>query len=187
MKTVRALHLKSVLRSADYFSEALDASVRYLRHEEDDDDDVIPARDRDHSRSHLIMSVKRMDAVGMCLQRRMFHGEMAADKIIGISVFTDASPVTNAEVQGMLVDFLFKDGESRTLHLPGASLSYGHAGILSKTMAFVWAVWLIAGPALSHLEYFFPKSTVHYDRHGYGGPVPDGAERSQGVHREAQR
>ena len=134
----------------------------YERDEQDSDSEVERDWSKDHRRSCLDRAKQRMDLVAMNLERRVFHAEMATDAILAINVYSDARPTVGAEIQGMLVDFIKRDDTVRTCVLPGATLDYGHADVVSKTMSFVYAVWLVCGPLLEHLRYFF-KGAHHND------------------------
>ena len=155
VKTVEALLFRSFLRCTEDFSAALDAGARYDRKQGDSDSDIERDATHDHRAATLRRSLERMDAVGMLLERRLFHAEVEVGEIIGINIYTDASPVTGSEVQGMVVEFLKRTGQARTCHLPGASLSYGHADLTAKTMAFVWAAWLVCGPERKYMDFCF--------------------------------
>ena len=43
--------------------------------------------------------------------------------------------------------------------LPGATLYYGQCDAISKMLAFLWAVWLLFGPALVTMTYFVEHMT----------------------------
>ena len=86
--------------------------------------------------------------------RRLFHKWRQENVVRSINVFSDASPVTGTELQGMLVDINFTDGTMIRLTLPGSSLAYGHQDTMSKAVALVWACWLVAGPTHDDLSWF---------------------------------
>jgi hypothetical protein len=104
-------------------------------------------------------SSRRLDAVDILLERRRFRADRLFDMIIAITAFTDSSPTTSEEFQGMLLDIARKDGDHRRITLPGATLFYGNYGALAKTMALLWACWLVAGPTLADMQYFLDKMT----------------------------
>jgi len=80
---------------------------------------------------------------------------MAIDSLEAVTLQSDASPVVGAELQGMIVEFIHKDGSIRRVTVPGSTLSYGHFDMVHKGVALVWGVWLICGPELRHLHYVF--------------------------------
>ena len=153
IKMVDAVSCSLKLRQVEEFSDALDDATRY-NHSGDDDP---PVRDRtaDPSRTTIERAKARLDTVGMNIERRIFAEEMAEDSIEAISCYSDASPVVGAEIQGMLVDFIHRDGSVRKTTLPGSTLQYSKCDAINKTLAFVWAAWLVCGPLLAGLEYFF--------------------------------
>ena len=111
----------------------------------------------DPSRSSLMRAFQRLDILSMLLQRRQFHDDAAADRILGITLYSDASPVTGEELQGMAMDVVYRDETITTSVMPGATLPYGQYGAFAKVVALVWAAWLVAGPTLKHMQYFFDK------------------------------
>ena len=93
-------------------------------------------------------------AVSMAMDRRELHSWQVANSLLGICIFSDASPVIGKELQGMVAEFLFKDGSMRRRTLPGSTMAYGHCDWVSKATALVWAVFLIAGPTLEWMQLF---------------------------------
>lgn len=84
----------------------------------------------------------------MCLERRRL-GDIAqnhADKLHCCHVFTDGSPVTGVETQGMLLQLAFANGLVDTLVSPGVALRFGVAETMDKAVAILWALLLVIGP-----------------------------------------
>ena len=154
VKSVRGLAYANFLKNVEEFGGSLDAGQRYDRDDDDDDSDIVRDATGDAHVSKISRRKRRMDAVGMCLERRLFHADMATDGIRTISVYSDASPVSGAEIQGMILEFVKHDDSVRQCILPASALRYGHQDVVAKTMAFVWAVWLCCGPLVEHLNYF---------------------------------
>jgi hypothetical protein len=149
---LHALSFFSVLRNTADFSDA----VRKARTCDDaGSDEVERGSGKDASQRTICRSYGRMDIVGMHLDRRRWHAELATDAVDAIVIYTDASPVTGSELQGMIADVALKSGEVRRVIMPGSTLSYGHYGIVGKTIAFVWSAWLSFGPKPEHLRKFF--------------------------------
>ena len=142
---VRLIHALSVLlhlRSPTYFVEAMDDAYDYIFMDEDRG----PRDNReDPSRTSLRRSLARADLVSMSITRRM---------VVAMNISSDASPVVGVELQGMLVDVVLEDDSVTRLILPGSTLAYGHTGTVSKGLALLWAVWLIAGPETKELQWF---------------------------------
>ena len=105
----------------------------------------------DPSRDSLERGRARLDVVSMLIQRRQWERYAAEDEVQSVHIFSDASPVTGEELQGMLIDALFYDGRYERLTLPGCSLAYGatHAAV-----AVIWGIVLIIGFQLDVLIFF---------------------------------
>ena len=152
MIVLRALGFSSYLRSPQYFTEALDAADNYLGWT--DAGPPPPRVAHDPSTSVLDRSLAQMDVLAMLLQRRCFTAWFDAGCIKCICLFSDASPVTGIEIQGMVAQIVFKNGAAEELILPGTSLAYGHTDSMAKSMALVWAIWLVAGPDAASMRRF---------------------------------
>lgn len=156
IKLIRALIFSQHLKSPKYFDVALEDARAYEAEGEADVQSVgVGSAGPNPSRSQLEMSRARLDAVCMCIQRRYFHSWQQEDAIDAINIYSDSSPVTGIELQGMLVDYLLNDGTFRRLTLPGSTLAYGLHDWVSKSLALVWSVFLICGPQKESLYYFF--------------------------------
>ena len=150
MKLINAVAFAVHLKSTAEFSDAMDSAATY----DADPNQPPPPRDRskDVSDRHLRRKKEHLDVVGMLLQRRTFHSEVASDTVDCLNVYSDASPVVGKEIQGMVVDFTHKDGSVRRVVLPGASLAYGNYDATNKTICLIHALWLICGPDAFHLR-----------------------------------
>ena len=89
------------LRSLWDFSDALDDAWGY-----GNGDDLDKPRDKskDPKRSLLLRSQGRVDTISMLMSRRYFEADRLLDLIRAICIYTDSSPVTGAELQGMIID-----------------------------------------------------------------------------------
>ena len=96
----------------------------------------------------------KADVVCCNLMRRQFQRWRKDNVIRSINVYSDASPVTGAELQGMVIDVNFKDGRMERIILPGSTLAYGHCSSLDKGIALIWAIWLVAGPSEDDVRWF---------------------------------
>ena len=174
LKLVNAVSFSLHLRQVASFSDAL-ADARRYEHEELDDDAVEVPRDAtaDPSRGTLDRAKARIDAIGMNVQRRQFHAEMAKDEIVGINCHADSSPVTGSEIQGMVLDFCKTDKRVRRIRCPGATLSYSMTDTINKTVVFLWSVRLVCGPLLSHMQYFVSKVICFTTDFGVESCIPD--------------
>ena len=155
MDPIRALDAISFslkLKQVAEFSDALDdAHVFNWRADHDP-----PPRDRsnDPGRTEINRAKGRADAVGMLVERRIWQQEVAEDNVESIHCFSDGSPVVGAELQGMIAEVVHRDRTVRKITLPGSTLHYGHCDAINKTIAFLWALWLVCGPLQSSLDYF---------------------------------
>jgi hypothetical protein len=160
VRLILALGFVRHLSSASLFSDALQDASEY---NEDPDDDTTRQRDasRDPTRWTLDRCHAKIDVVCMALDRRWFRAMMATQLILSIHLYSDASPVVGSELQGMVADFCFKPSSQlpmRRRTLPGATLQYGWTDWVSKSMCLVWSVFLVIGPELDALTYFFHKT-----------------------------
>ena len=154
MKCVRALQLARKIRRLSQFSGTLQSAVNY-EHEAGIERGEIPATDDarkrdvvdDPSYQTLRRAQLRVDVTATLLDRREW-ARLAAegDTLQSLHLYTDASPVTGVEIQGMRLDVFKYSGELKHYMMPGASLAYGFTGAADKVAAFLWSLWLMAGP-----------------------------------------
>ena len=90
---------------------------------------------------------------------RTWHGEVVSDSVRAIQCYSDSSPVTGSELQGMVVEVELRNGRLRRVVLPAGTIHYGNQSAIAKSMSYVWATWLAFGPSKMHMEYF-AKSVV---------------------------
>lgn len=129
-------------------------------HTFDHPDDPEDARDStdDPNKTSLQRAQSKADVVSMLLDRREFRADRIHDLIDSIGIYTDASPIVGAELQGMVADVVKVDGTPpRRITLPGSTLTYGHFNIVCKSMALVWAIWLCVGMDIQDFRYFCDK------------------------------
>jgi len=108
----------------------------------------------DPGRSSLDRAKARAEVVSILLERRRFHADRVHDAIDAITLYTDASPTTGLEFQGMVADVFRKNGQLERITLPGSTLCYGMQDAVAKSMALVWSIWLVTGPILADVAYF---------------------------------
>ena len=107
-------------------------------------------------------SKARLDAVATLLDRREWSGHFITDSVLAVNLYSDASPVVGVELQGMVMDVVFKPAmhqghqtERRTLS--GSSLRYGGTDWSSKVISLLLAVFLVIGPSMPEQLYFWGK------------------------------
>ena len=156
MRMVNAVAFAMHLRQVAEFSEAMAAAKRVDAPDVSDDDAESEERDatNDPKRRQIDIAKAKVDIVGMLLERRQWDQEMTDDSVLGINCYSDSSPTTGIEIQGMAVDVFKKDNSVRRVMLPGATMKYGHFDAINTAMAFLWAVWLLFGPTNAHMAYF---------------------------------
>jgi hypothetical protein len=95
----------------------------------------------------------------MLIERRNFadiyHNHR--DDVISVHIFTDGSPVTGSEIQGMVLQLVMRDGAIKQIVLPGVCLHYCHCAAIDKAIALLWALHLILGPSLIIMEWLLFK------------------------------
>jgi len=153
LKCLNALDVCQYLKSNRFFGKVMAATHRYDHAGEA----RVPAED-DPSRTSLDRAESRLDLVDMLLLRRRWEADMAFDRVESIHVYSDSSPVTGEELQGMVMDIFYHDDSFLRVVLPGCTLSYGNFNAVSKAMALVWAAWLVTGPSEAGLQYFLTRS-----------------------------
>ena len=95
----------------------------------------------------------------MLLQRRNFRHlyDNQRDDVISGHLFSDGSPVTGSEIQGMVLQLAMADLTFITVILPGVCLHYGAKSVLDKALAFMHAIYLILGPDGELMKWFVGK------------------------------
>jgi len=139
---INGLGFSRFLKSQRDFSDALQAA-----HEYEHPDDLEAERDRtkDPVRATLMHSMKKLDCIDLLLLRRRMRADMIHDNILACNLYSDSSPVSGTEIQGMVLDINRRDGNNERIELPGANLSYGLFDSISKAICCLHAFWLITG------------------------------------------
>ena len=156
IKIIRALNFRRFLRSSYDFDEALSAAKAYENDAEPED--MTPSERI--SRPLLERCLSKTDVISMLLHRRQFHADVVHDTIACIDLFSDASPVSGRELQGMVAIIRRKDESWYVTTLPGSTLCYGHADAMSEGIALLWGIYLIAGTDEGDVKYFCSKVTA---------------------------
>ena len=161
IRCLSALEVAQYLKSSKCFSKVVDASHRY------DHGKKRPTPEQaDLGRNTLDRAQSRLDLVDALILRRRWNADRIFDRVESIHVYSDSSPVTGEELQGMLMDVFYVDGEHQRAIVPGCTLAYGCFNAVSKAMALVWAAWLVAGPSEEGLQYVFSKVATVITDHG---------------------
>ena len=154
IQMIKAVSFSSLLRAQEDFTRALKAANAYNADASDDE-----GKDPDKTVHHssLFRGLGRLDVTCCLLHRREWHADVLTDAIEAVTMHTDASPTAGLEYQGVMAQVKKRDGTHYDLTLPGTSLAYGFQDLVSKTVALLWAVWLICGPELRDIDYFLNK------------------------------
>ena len=144
------LYFSRFLKSSRYFTAAAQAAFAY---DNPDHDEAERDCSNDPSRWSIDDANKKLDIVDLLILRRRMHAAAEHDSIKAINVYTDSSPVSGTEMQGMLMDIHFTDDTHDRIELPGGSLTYGLFDAVSKTICLLHAFWLIAGPDAKTVKY----------------------------------
>ena len=99
-------------------------------------------------KSMLFVNRLKLEPCAMLLERREFKAlfECRRDQLQSAHLFTDGSPVSGQELQGMILQLVYIDGTVRNFILPGVVLHYGFNSVADKTIALLWALFLVCGP-----------------------------------------
>ena len=145
------------------FSAAMNAANRF-----DHPDSDMDSRDdkADPRRTGLDNTVRKLDVMDLLLFRRKLHADAAHDMIVAINLYSDSSPVSGSEIQGMLMDIHRRNDDNERIELPGGNLSYGQFDAVSKSMCLLHALWLVAGPDAQTIRYCLRKVASITTDHG---------------------
>ena len=101
--------------------------------------------------------MQKCDVLDMLLLRRFFAACYEFDTLFSVNIWSDSSPASGEELQGILIDVLLVDGTSERIVLPGSTLPYGLVDAVSKSIAVLHGLWCIAGPRHDVLAYVLSK------------------------------
>ena len=124
-------------------------------------DEVIGQMPDNPKPTALNLARLKLDAVTMNLERRMMQ-DLCTNRrheLQSAHLFTDASPVTGNELQGMVIDLCFASGFILTMVLPGVCMHFGRCRLVDKCAALLWALFLVVGHDHAHLQWLLSKVT----------------------------
>lgn len=156
LHVMRAIGFSRLLRDTKHFSDAMQAAHEF---ECGDTGDMEVERDSsdDPSRHALQLVASRLDLADCLLHRREFQADYEHDTLFAINAFSDGSPSSGEELQGMVIDVFRRHRDPERITLPGSTLPYSRFDAVSKTIALLHAFWLIAGPNFQTLSYVLSK------------------------------
>jgi len=132
LRLLNAVAVTTHLKQTEDLSEAMQDFKMY----ECDDFTGEVQRDtsRDPRKSSNFRNQRRVDLVGMLVQRRQWHKEVLDDEVSAIIAYSDSSPVVGMEIQGMQCDVCRKDQSIRSVIMPGSNVYYGIQDAISNMM-----------------------------------------------------
>jgi len=138
MLMINACFFTRHLRSSRHYKEAA-ADAWRLDHPDSEEEGERNA-DNDPSRTQLDRGMKRVDILDCLLLRRFFHALAEFDLLFSVSLWSDSSPASGEEIQGMVADVMCVDGTHERIVLPGSTLSYGMFDSISKAISLLHAL-----------------------------------------------
>jgi len=153
LQMLRGLGVAQYLRSSRFFTKVMAAAKTY-------DAPSAPAREgeEDPHRVTFDRAAAKLDIVDLLLERRAFRADREFDCVKCIQIYSDSSPVTGEELQGMLMDVHYNDGRpGRRATFPGSSLWYGQFGAIPKAVAVLWGCFLLCGPLFADMRWWLSK------------------------------
>ena len=149
VRSLKLLEFTHFLKDKNKSAEAMDACIDAAFDGDDEGADGLRSRQTANPKhSSIYAQILKVDAVGMIVERREWLDIYAnsPEKLVSAHLFTDGSPVTGQELQGMILQLCWLDGSITERIMPGIALHYGGASLCDKVFAFIWALWLVAGP-----------------------------------------
>ena len=122
-----------------------------------DEEQTIRDKSADPGLTVMKDAFSRLDLVAMLVSQREFEALMKDDALEAVNLYSDASPVVGAELQGMIMDVHKADGEIEQVTLPGSLLQYGNTGWISKAIALLWSIHVIVGRICRFCNMFSGK------------------------------
>ena len=143
---VHQLKFSKNLRDQALHQQALVDAIDVL-FQDPEEADAVTAKSTTHvaSRQTLLKARIRCDAMGCLIERREIAQIVQLCILVSAHIYTDGSPVTGTEVQGMLLELFTADGTLHLFYLPGMALLYGLTRTIDKAIALLWSLWLVTG------------------------------------------
>ena len=144
-------HLKDLATTDVALTDAMDVIF-------DGDDDAasnaLRSAPKVPQKANLQRARIRLDAVSMALeQREMAHYAETPSMVQSMHLFSDASPGTGTELQGMVIQICLSSGFMDTRVMPGVALWFGFTRLVDKAVALLWSLCLCCGPSPHVLDF----------------------------------
>jgi hypothetical protein len=159
--TLKGLSFGRFLRNTAEQDAALEAAIEFACPDKELRDHVNEFKPRSRKRTSQYRARLKLDPCAMLIERReMQHMfETAPDSLESAHLFTDGSPVSGAELQGMVLQLCIVGGVIRSIIMPGVVLHYGGASVVDKAISFLWSLFLISGPSILVLNWILGRMT----------------------------
>ena len=110
-------------------------------------------------RTVLQLARQKLDAVATILDRRQLQHliRSRSEEIDSVHAYSDASPVTGKELQGMVLDIISISGALTRYIMVGVMLHFGGTRLVDKAIAFVWSLILMIGIDIDDLVWFLGR------------------------------
>ena len=148
-------HLKDLGHSGEALVDALDLACA----DEVQRDEIVANMPKHPKRSVLHKSRIKLDAVTCNIDRRTFQDKIRtrSDELDSVHVYSDSSPVSGAELQGMVMDIVSITGEVVQYVLVGVMLHFGGTRLIDKALAFLWSLCLCIGTCFDDVSWFLSR------------------------------
>ena len=153
LRLIRAVNFSDFLKSQKDFSKALGAANAYDNDVESDERDA----SRDPGEATLRRTMSKLDILDCLLWRRKFHAARMLDVLFSVNFFTDSSPVSGHELQGLVMDIWWSPDTGERVTMPGTSLAYGLFDATNKAIGLLHSLWLLTGPHYDDVWYVCTK------------------------------
>ena len=159
VQTLKVLRFSRRIKDLRFVQPALEEAADVLIADEEQLGNVLDNAPTNAKRSSLLEARRRLDATSMCLERREaeYWALEAPELVESAHLFSDASPVTGTELQGMVLVIVLASGLVIQRVLPGVALWYGYGRLVDKAIALLWALFLVCGPREVVIRFMFEK------------------------------
>ena len=151
LEQISALRFARHLHTTHTVSNALQDALSLARSDSDEEPPDAIQTEKCLSQASYSRNRLKLDSVHSNLTRREFSHlckEENRGSVSSMHLFSDASPVSGEELQGMVLQVMMKSNELLIYTMPGVMLMYGCCGLVHKVLALLWSLFLLCGPSL---------------------------------------
>jgi hypothetical protein len=156
---LKTLRFNQHLRSANKLEMAIGDAIDLAVPDQDLASKVLGARPINPSPVQIRRGRLQLDATSNNIRRR-YMTNLALNfpnSVRSAHLFSDASPVTGVELQGMILHILMISNSLMEIVMPGVHLPFGQYGIAAKMRAFLWSFFLVCGPTFVVMDFWVNK------------------------------